>query len=157
MKSARRLYLLAGAAVALSFAFGASVCHAKIGDTLEQCIANYGQPLKSKNQTWPVGSTAYLFKKDNWIINLVIFNGIVGYETISKRDKSDFTAAEIKALLDSESDGLSWTKKSPLTGALRIAPWVRDDHEVVLSYIREDKLVCLDSRRFRQADDSRDK
>jgi len=99
--------------IALGFVLTASVCQAKIGDTLDQCIAHYGQP-KSIQDVAPTeasaGSSHAWFIKDGLHFHVTIFNGTVGEEIIYKIDRTDMTDAEIQTLLDSEAGGPRWDK-----------------------------------------------
>jgi len=125
-----RMHLVVAAS--LGFALTPSVCQARLGETMEQCVARYGQRDLMQDTTPPsnvVGDSIADFKKDDYNIIVTFLHGVVGSEMILKKDNSDFSDTEIKMFLDSESGGSSWNKlpKEYLTDKIGVEHYVRAD------------------------------
>jgi hypothetical protein len=80
--------------VLLSF-LGQMVCQARIGETLAQCIARWGQELPSTNEAegLPDGTTGYVFQMDGCFITVAVLNlQKMAQKAIASRALTDFAA-----------------------------------------------------------------
>jgi hypothetical protein len=103
---------------------------ANMGETTEQCVARYGRPVgySEANAKSPFGTVAFTATGYTLIVFL-IHNKEVGAR-VSKLDKSAFTDAEMKTIMDADSAGSPWTSApSDDPTCLR---WTRDDKATVL-------------------------
>jgi hypothetical protein len=97
-------------AAVLSFVLTTSVCQARLGETEDQIIARWGQPV-SKNHPIPpgmIGDSLMVFEKGRFSIDVLFLNGVVAMEIISDIDNWALSDGAKQTLLDSESDGLTW-------------------------------------------------
>ena len=101
-------------AVALCIVLTPTVCQARLGETMDQCIARYGKPppLPDGVSLPPdsgVDSEA-VFYRDGITIMAFFSNGVVVSEGILKTDQSVMSDTEKQTLLNSESAGSTWKK-----------------------------------------------
>src|SRR5271170_961401 len=91
------------AAIVLGFALTASVCQARLGETMDQCVARWGQPVPSTDFP-PPGyeadrfATFATFKKGDYHIIVGFLNGVVGVEIIAKQEGSELSDNEKTAI-----------------------------------------------------------
>lgn len=78
---------------------------ARLGFTLEECIAKYGPSIHDDQD---YGMNNYIFQKDGYIIMCGLFRDTVQVITYKHEDGSDFSENEIDALLDKNSLGGTW-------------------------------------------------
>jgi hypothetical protein len=106
-------------AVFLLFLFP-SLCHATIGDTLDQCTARWGRPIDKDRASLiasinapPVDAVTYkYFSKDGRSYVVGFLNGADCFECIQKDGAAKFTDTEIADVLKEESSGLEWKRDS---------------------------------------------
>jgi hypothetical protein len=112
---------------------------ANLGETVAQCVARYGRPVGyseagAKN---PFGTVAFAAGGYTLIVFLV-GDKEVGAR-VSKQDKSVFSDAEMKTIMDADSGGSPWSPaKSPDPSCLS---WSRADQATVL--YDKDKHVLI--------------
>jgi hypothetical protein len=86
---------------------------ARMGDTLAQTVARYGQPGAATGQPGQLTSTR-TFAVDGLQVTCGYVAGQVEMETISRTDR-DFLPAEVEAFIRTNSQGRSWTPAGPYT------------------------------------------
>ena len=120
-----------------------SVCQARLGDTMEQCVARYGQPVPAKDNSIPGGfRLAWItFQKNGYFIKSIFVNGIVGAECVFKSDSSALSEQEKNKILHADSKGWAWGKA---TGREN---WVRTDGAIA-SYDSSKHFMALESTSF---------
>lgn len=103
---------------------------ANLGETVAQCVVRYGKPIgySEAGAKSPFGTIAFSATGYTLIIFL-ISNKEVGAR-VSKVDKSAFTDAEMKTIMDAEAAGFPWTP----------AP---SDDPTCLQWTRGDKATFL--------------
>ena len=128
------------AVLALLFTSSTLICRANLGETEAQCIARYGSEFEVQDNLGfdVVGDKAASFNlktpTGSFVMNVTFLNGIAALEKITSADTShDISEDQKKALLDSESAGLTWSEKGTVyhtdrsditTGTQR---WLRSD------------------------------
>jgi hypothetical protein len=103
---------------------------ANLGETVEQCVTRYGAPVgySEAGAKSPFGTVAFTATGYTLILFL-IKNKEVGAR-VSKVDKSAFTDAEMKTIMDADTAGTPWTSTpSDDPTCLR---WIRGDKATVL-------------------------
>jgi hypothetical protein len=76
--------------IGLALLVSLSPCHARIGESLDQCIARYGKTVEVTDTIPQVVQ----FSKNGVNIGVIIVRGVVDVEMFQKIDKSAFTADE---------------------------------------------------------------
>jgi len=109
------------AALALLLALGGGLSRASLGEAEAQCVTKYGSEFDVKDGLGydVVGDRAVTFhlKTASGPLNLrvVFLQGTVAHEEISSADPSHpLSEGQLKALLDSESAGLTWQKRNSI-------------------------------------------
>ena len=89
-----------------------SVCQARIGDTMDQCIARYGQPVPAKKISVPIRfRLAWItFQNNGYDIKVIFVNGISQVECVSKSNSSALSDNEKDKILQTNSKGWAWGK-----------------------------------------------
>jgi hypothetical protein len=105
-----------------------AVLHARIGETPDQLVARYGQPLKEEDQK-PDGTKIALakvtFQKGGYQIEVTITGGASQQEVFKKLNGQPITVEETRVLLDANSQGLNW---SPPVKTSDSIIWTREDN-----------------------------
>jgi hypothetical protein len=137
-------------AVALSFVLTTSVCQARLGETEDQCIARWGQPVSKDHPIPPgmIGDSLMVFQKGRFSVDVLFLNGVVAFEIISDVDNWALSDVAKQTLLDSESDGLTWNRQgNPNVSEM----YTRSDRGVLAIYeIQEHKLQFISKAYFDQ-------
>ena len=103
---------------------------ANLGETVEQCVARYGKPIGySEAGTKSPFGTVVFTSASYMLIVFVIHDKEVGAR-VSKLDKSAFTDAEMKTIMDADSAGSPWTTTP--SDDPTCSRWSRDDKATVL-------------------------
>jgi len=115
---------------------------ANLGETVEQCVKRYGKPnsFSEAGAKSPFGTIAFTAASYTLIV-FVINDKEVGAR-VSKVDKSAFTDAEMKNIMDADSNGSAWTS-TPSTDPTCLQ-WTRDDKATVL-YDKEKHMLIFTS------------
>jgi hypothetical protein len=101
---------------------------ARLGETLEQCTARYGDVVSTNADA--IGEKGVVYQKNGYIIAVVIFNGRAARETFGKINGNALSDNEMKTLLDSESSsGNLWLD--------------HDNNDAHQTWVREDNAVAL--------------
>lgn len=117
----------------LIFLFSISVtatAWARLGETADQLVARYGQPLSEIDQK-AEGSNPALsfvsFQKNGFQINVTLSNGSSAAESFKKLNGDPLTIGEVRALLTDNSQGYEWEAPQVMAEGKR---WGRDDGAV---------------------------
>lgn len=119
--------------ILLTFLFVVSVtatAQARLGETPDQLVARYGQPLQENDQKAEgdkVAASYVGFQKGGFYINVTISDGISVKERFSKVNHEALTLSETRTLLDANSQGHEW--EAPETNGNQ-KKWIRDDGAV---------------------------
>jgi len=106
----------------LFFVVGSISCDASIGDTFQQCIGRYGQPISHGKGDSTNGELEwYAFKKGSYEFEDQFMEGIVVIETIWKPNgpsdpisgRLSFSTSEQKAFLIANSGKEKWSDSQP--------------------------------------------
>ncbi len=100
---------------------------ARLGETPDELVARYGQPLNEadqKNEGVKVALANVTFQKGGFQIDVAITDGVSVAETFKKINGDPITVAEARVLLAANAQGREWGPQQPAGGDL---VWVRDD------------------------------
>ena len=116
---------------------------ANIGETVEQCVKRYGKPVgySEPGPTSPFGTLVFFAAKYTLIVFL-LDNKDAGAR-ITKTDKSAFTEAEVKTIMDAEADPASPWTSTPSSDPTCIQ-WTRGDKATVI-YDKEKHMLIITS------------
>jgi len=110
---------------------------ASLGETMDQCVARYGQAVTPMVHFNDVSDGSLWFKTDDYFINAIFFHGVVGAEIIRKRDGSKISDDELDAILQTESAGGSWNRVTTLVSDKM---WTRKDGAGAVYFVITGKL-----------------
>jgi hypothetical protein len=98
---------------------------ANLGETVEQCVKRYGVPIgySEANAKAPFGTVA--FSAGGYTLLVFVINNKEVGARVSKNDKSAFSDAEMKNIMDADSTGSPWTPTS--SGDPTCIQWTRGD------------------------------
>src|ERR1700733_6596016 len=124
-------------------------CRANLGDTIDECIARYGQRLPPSGVADPgkTGAEAALFTHDGYNFEVYLLNGVVGCESISKADNSLLSDEDKEKIVKMESAGGNWAKPVSAHGQII---WMRSDGGAIFSYISDTPLILVMSQSYIQ-------
>jgi hypothetical protein len=100
---------------------------ARLGETGDQIVARYGQPLSQVNQKAEGTRIALIFltfQKNGFEIRVSLSDGISGAESFRKINGDELSTVEIRTLLGLNSQGMEWEAPQTTDGKTR---WMRDD------------------------------
>ncbi|MCE0498777.1 MAG: hypothetical protein LV481_12610 [Methylacidiphilales bacterium] len=129
---------------------------ARLGETMDQCVARWGQPVPSADFP-PPGyegdgfANFATFQKGDYHIIVGFLNGVVAVEIITKQESSDLSDNEKAAILEADSAGLAWIK-STTPGANEI--WTRNDGAIA-SYDTFNHGMTIKSKEYRAAEEAK--
>jgi hypothetical protein len=121
---------------------------ANLGETVAQCVARYGVPVgySEASSKSPFGTVA--FTAAGYTLILFLSNNKEVGARVSKVDKSAFTDAEMKTIMDADSTGSPWT---PAPGAdPTCLQWTRADKATVL-YDKQKHMLIFTSQEMADA------
>jgi hypothetical protein len=103
---------------------------ANLGETVAQCVARYGAPVgySESSPKFPFGTVVFAATGYTLVVFLVKDKEVGA--RVSKQDKSAFTDAEMKTIIDADSTAAPW------------AP-AKSDDPTCLSWTRSDKATVL--------------
>jgi hypothetical protein len=105
---------------------------ARIGETLEQCVSRYGEPVSKANGL-------ILFQKSGIVIAVAsFFEGRVDSIGFKKISGDPLSATELKELLDANSGGQTWKK-----GALGADVLLSQDGELTAKYTDSERTLVI--------------
>ncbi len=119
-------------ALGLILTLPAIPCHAKLGESLAPCVAEYGKPTSEIDPSGPrLPADLHIanFKKEGYDTIVTFIKGISTGENFSKEDRSVLSAKEVTAILQADTAGGRWTQDATqkefwhrLDGALATYP-----------------------------------
>ena len=106
---------------------------ARIGETLEQCKARYGEA--ETQDAPPPAEQCYLFHKNGIMVVVALVGGRAAqivYAAVSPRGESgELSGTQVTGLLAANSNGGSWTRSDDVGPTVY---WMRSDRQVVAVY-----------------------
>src|SRR5258706_11448924 len=103
---------------------------ARLGETTDQAVARYGQPLSQVEQKAEGGNLPLVFlsfQKNGFEIDVTLSNGISVAESFRKLNGETLTSPEIQTLLANNSQGFGWEAPKVIEEQKK---WARDDGSV---------------------------
>jgi hypothetical protein len=86
---------------------------ANLGETVEQCVKRYGKPMGFSEASAKVPFGTLVFTSAGYTLIVFVINNKEVGARVSKVDKSAFTDAEMKTIMDADADATSpWTSTS---------------------------------------------
>jgi hypothetical protein len=104
-----------------------ATAQARLGETPDQLVARYGQPLSvddQKAEGEKVALNKAVFQKGGFQIEVTISNGVSSAESFKKLNAEPFTLDEIRYLLGANTQGHGWEAPQTIEGE---KIWARDD------------------------------
>jgi hypothetical protein len=103
---------------------------ARIGETPDQLVARYGQPLnevdqKGEGDKIPLARVS--FQKGGFQIDVTITGGVSVQEIFKKLNGQPISVEEARILLTANAGGQNWSAPQKADGAVS---WIRDDNAV---------------------------
>jgi len=101
---------------------------ARIGETPDQLVARYGQPLNEVDQKAEGDKIALAhvtFQKGGFQIEVTITGGLSTQESYKKINKESITVDEARTLLTANAGGYNWSAPQKTASAII---WTRDDN-----------------------------
>ena len=125
-----------------------SSAHANLGDTVEQVVARYGKPVgySEASATNPFGKV--FFVAGGYQLVIFVLNDIEVGARLSKTDKSAFSEAEMKTIMNDDVNNSQWTP-TPSTDPTTLQ-WSRGDKATLL-YDKDKHILIFTSPVMAQA------
>jgi hypothetical protein len=104
-----------------------TTAQARLGETPDQLVARYGTALSEKDQKAEgdkVSLADVIFQKGGYQIEVIVTDGISSSETFKKVNSDPVTLAEVRILLNANSQGFEWDEPH---GNGVAKSWTRDD------------------------------
>jgi hypothetical protein len=105
-----------------------AAAQARIGETPDQLVARYGQPLKEEDQKAEgdkIPMAKVTFQKGGFQIDVTITNGLSQQEVFKKINGQPLSVEEARTLLDANSQGYNWSMPQKSADG---TVWIRDDN-----------------------------
>ncbi len=121
-----------------------ATAQARLGETADQLVARYGEPLSEidqKAEGTKVASAQVMFQKGGIQIDVTLTNGLSVEERFKKLNGDTFTIGEVRILLADNSQGHDW--EAPLI-AHGEKLWERDDNST--AQLTQDGTFIIKSR-----------
>ena len=128
--------------IIIMLALTAVPCSARLGETLDQCVARYG-PALSSFDTWSKGAfgdKSVTFSKNGYLVVVTFSQNKAVCEFFSKLDKTDLSETEQGALLDLESKGWHFEVIPDQQGNIS---YLRKDNQVQGTYLSAGKKLVI--------------
>jgi hypothetical protein len=103
---------------------------ARVGETPDQLVARYGQPLNETDQKADgakLSLARVTFQKGGYQIDVTISGGLSVQEVFKKINGQSMTVDEARLLLNANGQGMDWSAPQKKTDAI---VWTRDDNAV---------------------------
>jgi hypothetical protein len=104
-----------------------ATARARLGETADQLVLRYGQPLVEKDQKAggdKIPLAEVTFQKGGFEINVTITDGVSVAEIFKKLNGEPLTVEEVRTLLSANSQGHEWEAPRMVQGQKW---WTRDD------------------------------
>jgi len=119
---------------------------ARIGETPDQLVARYGQPLKETDQKAEgakISLAQVTFQKGGYQIDVTIVGGLSVQEIFKKLNGQSITTDEAQILLNANAEGMNWS--APMRKPDSI-DWRRDDN--AFAQLPKDGTMIIRSRKL---------
>jgi hypothetical protein len=119
----------------LTFCFVVTVAgtaQARLGETPDQLVQRYGQPLSEKDQKGEGDKIALadvVFEKGGFQVSVTVVDGLSVAESFKKLNGQPITTLEVRTLLSANSQGHEWAAPEESKGG---KSWNRDDSATAL-------------------------
>jgi hypothetical protein len=107
-----------------------ATAQARLGETADQLVVRYGQPLKETDQNGEgvkIPLADVVFQKGGFKIEVTITDGVSVEESFKKINGDGLNLAEIRTLLNANAQGYGWEAPQASGGQKK---WTRDDGAV---------------------------
>jgi len=111
-----------------------ATAQARLGETPDQLVARYGQPLSEADQKAEgikVAEAVVVFQKGGFEIDVTVADGVSVQEVFKKVNGQPLTLSEARTLLNSNAQGLDWEAPVSTLGGGKL--WKRDDNATALA------------------------
>ena len=122
-----------------------ATAQARLGETPDQLVARYGQPLSEADQKAEgikVALAAVVFQKNGIEIDVTVTDGVSVQELFKKINGQPMTLAEVRTLLNANSQGLEWEAPQQTQDGGKL--WKRDDNAT--AFAGSDGALTIKSR-----------
>jgi hypothetical protein len=117
---------------------------ARLGESADQLVARYGQPLSENDQKREGDKIALadvIFQKGGFRIEVTVTDGISVAEVFSKLNSDPLTVNEVRTLLNDNSQGYDWQAPQVDKGE---EWWTRDDNAT--AHLAQDGSLTIKSK-----------
>jgi hypothetical protein len=117
---------------------------ARIGETPDQLVARYGQPLNEVDQKAEgakIPLARVTFQKGGFQIDVTINNGLSVQEIFKKLNSQPISVDEARILLNANAQGMAWAAPQQKPDSTE---WIRDDNAV--AQLSQDGSMVIRSR-----------
>lgn len=104
-----------------------ATAQARLGETADQLVARYGQPLKEtdqKSEGIKVASADVNFQKGGFQVSVTLVDGVSAAESFKKISGAALSIGEVQTLLNANAGGHGWEAPRLVQGE---KIWLRDD------------------------------
>ena len=128
-----------------------SAAYARIGETLQQCIERYGQPIK----TTPEGMI--LFSKSGLYVFVHFFEekaDAIAFRKVEEdalQTPAEISQNEIDLLLSSNGQGHEWKKREVIS---MDSEWETDDGKIIATYGTMQHLLIVVTKDYTDREDA---
>jgi hypothetical protein len=122
----------------------AGTAHARLGESPDQLVQRYGQPLSEKDQKGEGDKIALadvVFEKGGFQVSVTVVDGQSVAESFKKLNGQPITTLEVRTLLGANSQGREWEAPQTTRGGKL---WTRDDNAT--AFLGEDGTLLIKSR-----------
>ncbi len=122
----------------------AGTAQARLGESPDQLVQRYGQPLSEKDQKGEGDKIALadvVFEKGGFQINVTVVDGLSVAESFKKLNGQPITTLEVRTLLGANSEGHEWEAPESAKGGKL---WTRDDSAT--AFLADDGSLLIKSR-----------
>jgi len=105
-----------------------ATARARLGESADQLVARYGQPLSEKDQKGEGDKIPLVdatFQKGGFEVNVTLSDGISVAESFRKINGGALTIGEVRTLISLNSQGHEWAAPQMVEGE---KSWTRDDN-----------------------------
>jgi hypothetical protein len=117
---------------------------ARVGETPDQLVARYGQPLNETDQKADgakISLARVTFQKGGYQIDVTISGGLSVQEVFKKINGQSMNVDDARILLNANAQGMEWSAPQKKTDAI---VWRRDDNAV--AQLSSDGSMIIRSR-----------
>lgn len=122
-----------------------AAAQARLGETSAECVARYGEPLRTDKETMTLG-----FEKEGILIMCVFHEGKCVEIAYKKKELGEFSEVEIQTLRD--LNGKGWEKVE--NSAIDQQVW-RNETSYAVKIIGEGMLIVMTHEQKKRRDDAK--